>query len=788
MSTTPAERMAAQLAREARERFLLQMCRSMVGLAGTVQGYLNSLVGQSATTPEMQLRRDAWTQFQIEGEHWREATVKAWQEYLAKPVAALQSLQATRIKLELQDQEVVEGQIVVSRFVELVMDGVLQEFNLLRMRMKELEGIVDLSSRDVLRPEVLVGMMLEQWSAAGMPEGSWLLVQNKAAVTFQEALVMACKSSNEFLVQRGILPKGFHQVRMTNRPVVSLSSGADYIAQGGNPGDGRGYGPSTGGGMYGGARQGMGSGPVRPAPGWVTGSNLQEQLAQVQQTGPALELAVIRAQGVIGQLKSLLQQRVAGFEPAMGQQRSAALVRAMAPRPVPGTGALPPTDWVATEYQTLSRPMDVQGAAGNLRDSTSELKKQADTDSERAVIEVVALMFQSILTEDRIPPAVRIWVARLQMPVLRSALAEPEFLDSLNHPARLLIDRIGACVLGFDVAAMNGSELEAEIKRVVQVIEQFPETGRQVFQKVYEEFLQFLSKMLTGQGLAQRVVNVVQQVEQKETLAIKYTIEMRNMLQDMPVPDAIRQFLFKVWADVLAVAAVKYGPQDEQAQDYKRVATELVWSASAKSSRSARTKVIQNLPMLLQSLRQGMSVLGLDSAAQELHIKLISDTLADAFMSKTETIPHAQIEAMARQLARLEDVVPPDGMGDLPLDAESIEMMLGIDASSLVVVSEGGTQPSADMVSWANALTVGTWLTLNYRGSVKRVQFAWRSGKQKLHLFAALDGHNYLIQAGRLAAYLQAGFLVPLEDEALTVRATRDALAKLEANPELLVG
>jgi hypothetical protein len=735
----------------------------------------------------MQLRRDAWTQFQIEGEHWREATTKAWQQYLAKPVAALQSLQATRVKLELQDQEVVEGQIVVSRFVELVMDGVLQEFNLLRMRMKELEGIVDLSSRDVLRPEVLVTMMLEQWTAAGMPEGSWLLVQTATAATFQEALVKACKASNEFLVQRGILPKGFHQVRMTNRPVVSLVSGADHIALSGNSGDGRAFGPSTSGGMYGGARQGLGSGPLRPAPGWVTGSNLQAQLAQVQQTGPALELAVIRAQGVIGQLKSLLQLRVAGFDPAMPHQRSSAFARAMAaPRPRHSEAAPGATDWIATAHQTTHH-QDVEDAVESVQEGALELKKKADTDSERAVIEVVALMFQSILTEDRIPPAVRIWVARLQMPVLRSALAEPEFFDSLDHPARLLIDRIGACVMGFDVAAMNGSELEAEIKRVVQVIEQFPETGRQVFQKVYEEFLKFLSRLLTGKGLAQRVVTVVQQVEQKETLAIKYTIDMRNMLQDMPVPESIRQFLFKVWADVLAVAAVKYGPQDEQARDYKRVATELVWSASAKSSRSARTKVIQNLPMLLQSLRQGMSVLGLSSAVQETHIKLISDALADAFMSKTETIPQAQIEAMARQLARLEDVVPPDGMGDLPLDAESIEVMLGIDASALVVVSDGGTQPSPDMVTWANALTVGTWLTLDYHGSVNRVQFAWRSDKQKLHLFAALDGRNYLIQAGRLAAYLQAGLLVPLEDEALTVRATREALAKLEANPERLV-
>ena len=44
-----------------------------------------------------------------------------------------------------------------------------------------------------------------------------------------------------------------------------------------------------------------------------------------------------------------------------------------------------------------------------------------------------------------------------------------------------------------------------------------------------------------------------------------------------------------------------------------------------------------------------------------------------------------------------------------------------------------------------------------------------------------------IFQAGRLGAYLQAGLLLPQEEETLTVRATRDALTKLEANPERLL-
>ncbi|MCM2253801.1 MAG: DUF1631 domain-containing protein, partial [Ramlibacter sp.] len=200
-----------------------------------------------------------------------------------------------------------------------------------------------------------------------------------------------------------------------------------------------------------------------------------------------------------------------------------------------------------------------------------------------------------------------------------------------------------------------------------------------------------------------------------------------------------------------------------------------------------RARVIQDLPRLLQRLRQGMTLAGIQGAAQEAHIKAIGDTLADAFLSKTEAIPQERIESMAKRLAHLEDFVTDDAAGDLPLDAESIELMLGIDASSIEVLSNGGSRPSAAMVAWAGELQPGNWFTLDHNGTRIQVQYAWRSERRQLHLFAARGGRSYLIQAGRLAAYLQAGLLLPAEEEALTVRATRDALAKLDANPERLL-
>jgi hypothetical protein len=523
--------------------------------------------------------------------------------------------------------------------------------------------------------------------------------------------------------------------------------------------------------------------PLRGAADAQRHAMAQDETRMMTSATP-LARARSRAQGVLGQLKRLLVGRVGPeFDATVFEPASPALAAAITARRAESAAAYAAS---GTQYEDYS-PAGVAQVAGRLRQETTELKNKAETKGEKATIEIVALMFQAILQEDRIPPGIRVWFARLQMPVLRVALAEPDFFGTASHPARQLIDRMGSCVMGFDASGIQGSALEVEIKRIVQVIEQYPETGKRVYELVYSEFQKFLQKFLTGSGATQKVASVAAQVEQKETLTIQYTIEMRNMLKDMPVPEGIREFLFKVWAEVLAVAAVRKGPQAAETLELKKCSSELVWASSAKPSRTDRAKVISELPKLLQRLRAGMTLLGLAPSAQDAHIKSVSDTMAQAFMSKTQAIPQEQIDEMANRLRHLEDFVSDDGMGDLPLDAESIEVMLGIDPATIDVIADGGSKPNNAMIAWANELQIGSWFMLDHNGRMTRVQFAWRSDRRHLNLFASTEGHTYLIQAGRLAAYLQAGLLLPQEEETLTVRATRDALAKLEANPERLL-
>lgn len=520
--------------------------------------------------------------------------------------------------------------------------------------------------------------------------------------------------------------------------------------------------------------------------GWRAGVRPTDLARAAQETRMVTGLSPMarvrqRAQGVLGQIRRLLSDHVADYD-------SAGVPAAPSP-PLAQALAEPDPAFAATVLMgrggdtSLPGVPDVGVVAAQLRQRATELKAKAEKPSEKAIIEIVALMFQAILAEERIAPGIRVWFARLQIPVLRLALAEPDFFASVEHPARQLIDRMGACALGFDAAKITDERLEREVRRIVQVIEQYPETGRRVYELMLGEFKKFLGSSLAEAGTVQQAATLAQQVEQKEALAVQYTIELRRMLASLPVSEDVRDFLFRTWSDVLAVAAVRHGAQAAETLRLKQAAADLLWAVSAKPERAERTRVVQQLPGLLHGLREGMTLLALPAEQQDRQIKRINDAVMQAFMARGEGLSPAQLDELSHELAALEDVVTDDPEGDLWLDPGMIELMFGEQGATVEVITTGGSQPPEAIVQWARQLDLGTWFNLEHQGSTVQVQYAWRSARGQLHLFSSSAGKNYLVQTQRLAAYLQAGLLVPLEDEALTVRATREALAKLQVQP-----
>ncbi len=783
MPATPSSAAQRHLSQQVRERFVQGLCTQLAPLDKVLLDHLSERMAAPGTLREMQTRRDAWMLYQQHHARWIACVEQALRKAASAADAARPAAAQPR-SFELLGDDVMENKITATRMAAVVLEQVGPQFDAVRQRTQTLEGDAP-PAQDILRPETVCLVFVEQWVQAELPREQFQAVQEPLQRTLANLLQKQYQAINAWYVEQGITPQADLRVRRTPAPTP-----AGHGAAAGQPAaQARVSGVPAPEGVPGGAPGAVPSGAL--AHGSLPAGGLPDHAIHAAHPGalPAAPGATpwmrarARAHSIMGHLRRLLQP-VIGLDLAQAPPASAALAQALAEARTEA----------ASFYVSISPtfagygPAAVAQSAEAARRQTEELKQKAGTAGERAIIEVVALMFQSILAEERIPPSVRVWFARLQLPVLRVALAEPAFLSDLKHPARQLIDRMGGCVMGFDASTLSGSALEAEIRRVVQVVEQYPETGSRVFQLVLTEFERFLAKFLTEKEGIARIVSVAQQVEQKDTLAVQYTIELRTMLQDVPVRDEVRDFLLKTWAEVLALSAVRAGAQHADTLAFKRAAADLIWAASAKPQRSERAQVIKALPGLLQNLRQGLALLGITGAKQDAQIKALTDTLADAFLSKTESIAQAHIDALAERLARLEDIVTDAAFADMPLNADNVEMLLGIDASALDVLADNGAPVQEAVLAWVQALPLGAWFTLEHNAARVSVQYVWQSARRQLHLFASASGHSYLIQLRRLAAYAQAGLLVGLDEEGLSLRATRDAITKLDANPERLGG
>jgi hypothetical protein len=762
---TPANPTA--LAQQARRSYIEGLLAGLPAIVQAVDQGARILVSQVVEPKVAMQRRELVPDLQKASPYWLQGMISMLRGARQTGMVSathpgdLPAPSTRAAKLSLVDDDTIEHEIISSRLALSMMDRASWEFTDLRSRINMLEGREELETNDALRPHAFARIITASWKAAGLSLDIWRHMQPVLHEEFAHFAEEGYHETNRFLIERHVLPE------VDLRPFIRRSRNSGRVSTGGLSGSG----PSTGGAF-------VQSG--------TENRDIGEETRMMTRAG-SLARGMDHAEAVLGRLNRLVGRQLPGF--GVTQQDRPAVVtsprlknaisdaqRGIAQR-LSGTEA----------ERTVNGRVSTPALLEELNQRKQALKQAATTPVERATIEIVALLFQSILTEERIPSAVRVWFARLQMPVLRVAVSEPDFFATIDHPARRLIDRMGSCVMGFDATSRAiGDILEKEIKRVVQVVEAYPDTGRRVFQTVLIEFEKFLEHYFKNENEASRKgVSLAQQVEQRETLAIQYTIELRKMLNEVPVQEGVREFLFHVWADVLAMAAVKSGNQSDATRDMKRAAADLIWSASAKVSREEGAEVIRRLPPLLKTLRDGMAQSGVPADKQDEHIQRLNNSLAAAFTAKTAAIPHERLEELMVRLETLEELLPE--AEDLEIDESMVHDLSGHESSELEVVSEGGSMPTPAMLAWARELQVGSWYMLDYRNRNEAVQLAWQGMRRQLTLFVSPQGRGVLFQQNRLAAFLQAGLLVPAQEESLTVRATRSAMAKIDGDPSRLL-
>jgi hypothetical protein len=113
------------------------------------------------------------------------------------------------------------------------------------------------------------------------------------------------------------------------------------------------------------------------------------------------------------------------------------------------------------------------------------------------VIDAVGALFEHILADPKVPPEVGQQIGRLQLPVLRAALADWEAFDTPGHPVRRWLDRLAS--LGMGLETIDPAAAGVLVTRIRELVQRIVDSD---FSRpaAFEEPLQALERFVAEQG------------------------------------------------------------------------------------------------------------------------------------------------------------------------------------------------------------------------------------------------------------------------------------------------
>lgn len=266
-------------------------------------------------------------------------------------------------------------------------------------------------------------------------------------------------------------------------------------------------------------------------------------------------------------------------------------------------------------------PVNNHGAPINIRDllqsllSNEQQKSQAINQVDDDVINLVSMMFDFILDDRNLAAPMKALIGRLQIPMVKVAIADKTFFSKGGHPARRLLNEMAMAALGwqessdgnFNSDGQRKDSLYNKMETTVQTILSDFETDMSIFNNLLTDFRSFLEKdKRRAQILEQRTIDAEDGKAKSERARLQVDSVLNRLTSGHDLPAPAQKLLRDAWGNVLFIISLKQGIESTEWQAGIRTAQQLVWSLTAPMSKENRQGLLRLVPQLLQKLREGL--------------------------------------------------------------------------------------------------------------------------------------------------------------------------------------
>ena len=404
----------------------------------------------------------------------------------------------------------------------------------------------------------------------------------------------------------------------------------------------------------------------------------------------------------------------------------------------------------------------------------------AEVDTEqRRIMDIVALLFESVIADDMVGTMMQGQLARLYLPFVRAALQYPELLYEAQHPVRRLLDRLGSVGAGVTEASPGYAALEPEVTNIIGAVLDLFDDDLHLFGDSESALDTHVSELLAG--FDRTMATCIEAIAEADADSARLAGTGRALsasLQPLQIDPRLADFILGTWARVLSHPG--HGADEGIA-----LLPELLWSAQEKTTPDDRTALMRMLPALVKRVREGMASISLPEAPSKAAFDRLVAVHMDVLGNKQE---HARrlmsLDGFRQHFAGFSiDAVVPSADSEHWVGKFELEAALARRGVAAIVHAKAAARlartSDADWLSWARP---GTGFELKVEGRYRAALLCAVSAGGGAFVFRVAEEEQQVIflRAPLLEA-MELGNLRPLEPAPLFDRAVESLMAGAES-------
>ncbi len=419
---------------------------------------------------------------------------------------------------------------------------------------------------------------------------------------------------------------------------------------------------------------------------------------------------------------------------------------------------------------------------------------QADTD----VINLVSMLFDFILDDENLPIRVKALIGRLQIPVLKVAIADKSFLNRGGHPARKLLNELARAGIGLndETDQLKNDMVFKKITESVQRILDEYSDDVELFESVLADFSKFMNQEVRRAEMIEHRTKAAEEGRIRSDMAKRdVALALQEKVDNKFLPTVVAKIIDGPWSNYLYLVNLKQGKESKAWQQALRIVDALVASVSHQDDPVEKKKLFSTVPALLKNLRAGFTTISMNpfemgqmlNELEQIQMQVLRgekpDYLADVEDCKDEPTDKL-LEAVAKDMQAPGTSTDASAIAASPI-VQHTEKVARLDISRKIQEPEKVDLPELpetdEHLKQAKQLQVGAWLEWQTEDQKVRCKLAAHIKSVDKMIFVNRSGMKVMEKTLLEVAHdIKGEKLAILDDSLLFDRALESVISNLK--------